>query len=595
MKFTSHFWHGGLLAAVLSLSPSAHAFNPQPDPPVKLSYVSFEIFNSVETFANGINNQGLIAGYSNNGITLAHGYKMAAGVLTQYDAPGAVNITEHYGINGAGAVSGAYYDGAKLLGYVQSGNSFQSLDPGGPRSVAWGLNDTGKVVGSYEPNGSTDRGFLWNGSSFSDVMVPGSVSTQARDIDSSGRIVGWSVDAQGLQHGFSLVGTAYTPFNVPGDQSFGTRIFGTNDHGWTVGGYGDATSARHGFVRDGSTTFRIDIPGALWTEVRGVNDQLTMVGAWGDADGVTVHGFSATMSNIASVPEPQSWALFGLGGLALWLRGRRRRTATMLQAVIALAATSGLSAQAASDHWVQAWVDARGNGVTQQQDTGQVNGPVASAGPVGFNVSDANGSFSSNISGNAAYGHLWGAAAAAQHSPNFPRQSDANADMVSFQDRLTLTSATLPPGTFVSFTVTEVLTDRLSSGPGTCCANVAVNGKYGFGVGNFNFGDQAQAGQTIDHQVTRTVILQWAIGTPTDVGAVLFYDVGSSPGINALDGSSRVDLADVVFYLTLPSGVSVTSSSGHDYSLPVPEPGAALLMAMGVALLLSARRFGGRR
>jgi uncharacterized membrane protein len=573
------------LAATLSLSPAAFAFNPQPDPPAKLAYVSFDLYNSAETFANGINNAGVIAGYSDDGVTLAHGYKFAAGKLTQYDAPGAVRITENYAINSLGAVSGAYYDGANLLGYVQSGSTFTPLAPGGPRSVAWGMNDTGKVVGSYEPGGLLDRGFLWNGSSFTDLMVPGSLSTQARDIDSSGRIVGWSVDAARFQHGFELVGGHYTAFDVPGSASYGTRVFGTNDHGWLVGAYGDASSARNGFVFDGATTYRVDIPGARWTEVYGINDQLTMVGAWGDANGVTVHAFTATMSTVASVPEPQNWALLAGGGLLLVLLGRRRK----LAAGLALAGALG-SAQAASDHWVQAWVDARGNGVTQQQDTGQVSGPLASAGPVGFNVVDAFGSFSSNITGNAAYGHLWGSANAAQHSPNFVRQSDANADFVAFQDRLTLTSATLAPDSFVPFTVTEVLTDKLSSGPNTCCSNVAVNGHYDFSPSNFNFGDQAQAGQTIDHQVTRQIQLLWAIGVPHDVGAILFYDAGSSPGINSVDGGSRVDLADVTFSLSLPLGVSVSSASGTDYTQAVPEPASAGLMALGVSLLLAWRR-----
>ncbi|CAN5256772.1 hypothetical protein BH11PSE10_BH11PSE10_03160 [soil metagenome] len=250
------------------------------------------------------------------------------------------------------------------------------------------------------------------------------------------------------------------------------------------------------------------------------------------------------------------------------------------------------AAQAAPEHWVRAWVDARGNGVTQQQDTGAgaLVGPRASAGPVGFNVVDANGSFSSSISCNADYGHLWGSANAAQQSPNFARQSDANADFVAFQDRLTPTSATLAPDTLDGFTVTEVLTDKPSSGPCTCCANVAVNGHYDFGVGNFNFGDQSQPGQAIDHVVSRQVLLQLAIGAPHDVGAILFYDAASSPGVNGIDGSSRVDLADLTFTLTAPAAMSVSSASGASYIQPVPEPAAAALMAAGVMVLPGSRR-----
>ena len=577
------------LAAVLAgFAAQALGLNPQPDPPARLSYLSFDVNGSVETFGNGINSKGVIAGYGDDGITLAHGYTLAGGALTRYDAPGAVRITEHYGINYQGALSGAYYDGADLVGYLQQGNTFTRLDPGGPYTVAWGLNDANRVVGSYDVAG-VEHGFSWNGAGFTDLLVPGSLSTQARDIDNNGRIVGWSVDAARFQHGFQRLGNNYTVFDVPGDLSYGTRIMGTNDHGWLAGAYGDAVG-RHGFVNSGSSTWRIDIPGALWTEVRGISDQLVMVGAWGDANGVGVHGFSATML-AQPVPEPQAWLLMGGGLLLLLALQRRRRRLAPLACLAALATTGG--AQAASDHWVQAFVDARGGGVTQQQDSGQINGPLASAGPLGFQVADAFGSYDSSIVGSAAFGHLWGNASAAQTSPVFPRQSDANADSVAFQDRLTLTSATLAPGSFVPLQVTMVLTDQLSAGLSTCCANVIVNGRHSFS--GFNAADQAGAGQSISHQITRVFDLLWAIGTPQDIGAILFYDVGSSPGVNGISGGSRVDLADVSFTLQLPNGVGQIAASGHDYTAAVPEPAPGQLMALGLAGLLALGRLSIRR
>ena len=586
------------LAAVLAgFAAQALAFNPQPDPPAKLSYLSFDVNGSVETFGNGINGKGVIAGYGDDGVTLAHGYTLAGGALTRYDAPGAVRITEHYGINYQGALSGAYYDGANLVGYLQQGNAFTRLDPGGPYTVAWGLNDANRVVGSYDVAG-VEHGFSWTGAGFTDLLVPGSLSTQARDIDNNGRIVGWSVDGARFQHGFQRVGNTYTVFDVPGDLSYGTRIMGTNDHGWLAGAYGDAVG-RHGFVNSGASTWRIDIPGALWTEVRGISDQLVMVGAWGDADGIKVHGFSATMlAAAAPVPEPQAWLLLGAGLLLLALRRRRRMLAPLapLAALAALATLGAMAtggAQAASDHWVQAFVDARGNGQTLQTDSGQIDGPLASAGPLGFHIADAFGSVDSSITGNAGYGHLWGTASAAQTSPVFPRQSDANADSVAFRDSLTLTSASLAPGSFVPLQVTMVLTDQLSAGPGTCCANVAVNGRYSFS--GFNGGDQAGAGQSISHQITRVFELLWPIGTPQDIGAILFYDVGSSPGINDFSGGSRVEVADVSFTLSLPSGVGQIAASGHDYTAAVPEPTAGMLLALGLAGLLTLRRLSIRR
>jgi hypothetical protein len=566
---------------VLAAAP-ALAASPPPVAPSRLNAWSFDIAGAVETFANGIDDHGVVAGYSDDGITLAHGFVLDNGKLTSFDAPGAVRITEHYGINNHGELSGAYYNGSDLVGYLKLGDVFQPVAPGGPYTIARGLNDAGLTVGQYYL-GHTDRGFLWDGHQFTDLMVPGSTLTHAHDIDNLGRIVGFSVDAQGFQHGFELIGGQYSAFDVSGADSYGTRAFGISDKGWIVGAYGDAVG-RHGFLRAGGTDYRIDMPGALWTEVHGVNGNLgEIVGTWGDPDGVRVHAFVASPTLPMPVPEPGTWALFAAGLLAVTLK---RRSATPLLAICTLLGAA--AAQAASDHWVQAFVDARGNGVTLQDDSGQVAGPQADAGPVGFNVVDPFGSFSSSIQASASYGHLWGSAFAAQDSPFFARQSDANADYLAFQDRITLLSSTLPQGTAVDLSVTMLLTDKLSSGPNTCCSNVAVNGRQGF---VFAYGDQAQAGQTIAHQVMQTKALTWFIGQPNDVGAILFFDVGSSPGCcNAHTGDSRVDLADVQFWLNLPLGVSLQSASGASYAMPVPEPGSALLMAAGVALGLLRRR-----
>lgn len=572
---------------LLAALPAWAAPGPAPAAPAALNAISFDVAGAARTFANGINDQGVIAGYYDDGVTLAHGFVLANGKLKSFDAPGAVRITEHYGINNHGELSGAYYDGANLLGYLTLGNVFQAVTPGGPYTIAHGLNDAGLTVGQYGV-GNTDHGFWWNGQRFADLVVPGSTLTHANDIDNHGRIVGFSVDTQGFQHGFEWINGNYQSFDVSGADSYGTRAFGLADNGWIVGSYGDAVG-QHGFLRVAGTDYRIDMPGALWTEVHGVDGATgEIVGTWGDADGVRVHAFVA--SPMLPVPEPASAALMLVGSLGLL--GWRRRRAVPLSMMLA-ALLGATVAEAAPDHWVQAFVDARGNGVTLQDDSGQVVGPQASAGPVGFNVVDAFGSFSSSIQASAGYGHLSGSAAAAQDSPFFVRQSDANADSVTFMDRLTLHSSTLPVGTAVDLSVTMQLTDKLSSGPNTCCSNVIVNGRNGF---VFAYGDQAQAGQTIDHQVVQTKALTWFIGQPKDVGAILFFDVGSSPGCcNSHTGGSRVDLADVQFWLNLPAGVTVSSASGASYAAPVPEPGTALLMLAGAPLLAMAARRVRRR
>ena len=323
MNIRSPLWAATLMLAAAPVL----AAGPPPLTPTRLNAFTFDVTGAVETFANGVDDHGVIVGYFDDDVTLAHGFVLKNGLLKTFDAPGAVNITEHYGINNHGELSGAYYDGTALVGYLKLGSVFQAVTPGGPYTIARGLNDAGLTVGQYAVSG-TDHGFFWDGKHFADLMVPGSTLTHAQGIDNLDRIVGFSVDAAGLQHGFKLIGGVYTPFDVSGADSYGTRAFGISDKGWIVGAYGDAVG-RHGFLRVGGVDYRIDLPGALWTEVHGVNGNLgEIVGTWGDPDGVHVHAFLASPTLQppvpVPVPEPRTWALFAAGLLAMALRRRQR-------------------------------------------------------------------------------------------------------------------------------------------------------------------------------------------------------------------------------------------------------------------------------
>ena len=574
------------LAALGLVTTVAHAFafNPQPDPPAKFDYQVIDLSGAVNTYAYGINNAGTIVGYSDDGVTIAHGFIRHGASVTGYDVPAAVGIfSEIYAINNSGRIAGAYYDGVGLFGFTHDTGAPVKLDPGGIDVFAFGINDTGSVVGRHAGADGVPHGWLWNGSSFSDVDRPGAERTIVRDIDNTGRMVGYSGDAAGMAtHAFIRDAGGFTDIDVPG--ALGTLAFGINERGWLVGEWFDANTT-HGLLIRGDHSVTIDIPGAAFTEVTGVNDDGTLVGLFGDADHVHFHAFTATLT---PVPEPSTWALFALGLPLLTLR-RRVAVAVAGLAAAVLTFTAPL-AQAAADHSVRAAVTARGFNSSQSQDTGAIDGPTATAGPVGFSVVDAFGSFSNGITATASYGHLYGQANAAQNSPVFVRQSDASTDLLQFLDRITLTSASLAAGTLVDLTVTMVLTDRLSAGPTTCCSNVGVNGLLG--LSGLNAGDQAGPAQSIDHTKTVQASLKWLIGAPNDIGGRMFFDAGSSPGVNSFTGGSQVDMADALFYLTLPSGVGLVSASGAAYAATpaVPEPASAWLLALGSVAGLVARR-----
>jgi hypothetical protein len=93
-----------------------------------------------------------------------------------------------------------------------------------------------------------------------------------------------------------------------------SQILGINDHGIAVGYYGDSTGSQHGFLYNTATesyTF-LDNPnmafnnGVEITQITGITNSGEITGFYSDANGV-FHGF------VASVPEPTSVALLGIG------------------------------------------------------------------------------------------------------------------------------------------------------------------------------------------------------------------------------------------------------------------------------------------
>src|SRR4029077_5937652 len=92
---------------------------------------------------------------------------------------------------------------------------------------AFGINDSGQIVGSFFDAGNTKtHGFLDTGGSFTTIDVPGATNTNAYGINNSGQIVGWFRDGLG-DHVFLDTGGSFTTINAPGATS--TYAYGIND------------------------------------------------------------------------------------------------------------------------------------------------------------------------------------------------------------------------------------------------------------------------------------------------------------------------------------------------------------------------------
>jgi uncharacterized membrane protein len=97
--------------------------------------------------------------------------------------------------------------------------AFATIDfPGSTSTAAFGLNNSGQVVGDYGPGGAI-QGFLLSGGTFTTIDFPGTTVTIAEGINSSGQVVGAYV--------FTM--------DVPGATL--TDAHGINDSGQVVGEY----------------------------------------------------------------------------------------------------------------------------------------------------------------------------------------------------------------------------------------------------------------------------------------------------------------------------------------------------------------------
>jgi probable HAF family extracellular repeat protein len=109
--------------------------------------------------------------------------------FTAITVPGAVTSTA-FGINDSGQIVGSFNDGSGFQGFVDTGGSFTTIDvPGAVQTYAYGINNSGQIVGYFQDT-TTDHGYLDTGGNFTTIDVPGEIATEALGINDSGQIVG---------------------------------------------------------------------------------------------------------------------------------------------------------------------------------------------------------------------------------------------------------------------------------------------------------------------------------------------------------------------------------------------------------------------
>jgi uncharacterized membrane protein len=206
-----------------------------------------------------------------------------------------------FGVNNSGAVVGMYVDGAGLRhGYLATETSFQTLNyPGAFETIPSQLNDAGTVVGQYVDTAGFLHGFVFQSGQFTPLDFPGAVDTGALDVNLNGDIVGAFDTPDFNNHGFLLRSGVFSTIDIPFHRA--TIATGINSGGKIVGYTSVFFGAPSGypflgFLLNSRKTADVTFPGANEVFPQDINTASDITGVFINADQsgdgfVTINGF----------------------------------------------------------------------------------------------------------------------------------------------------------------------------------------------------------------------------------------------------------------------------------------------------------------
>jgi probable HAF family extracellular repeat protein len=278
---------------------------------------------TADSFAYGINNAGTVVGtnYVNG---TAHG--------TIWSASGSTDLgADSYAmaINSAGEVVGGNGDAFTVV----NGKLQNLANPQGVNwSAAYGVNDSGTVVGDGQLATGSFRGIVW--SPDGSVILLGTLGgsrSQATDVNDSGEVVGFASLASGYQHAFSMTDDMMIDLGTLGGG--GSYAYGINNSGEIVGYSTLADGSNAAFLYDDGTMLNLNslLPSNSGWDLLyayGINDsgQITGEGLYnGQLSAFLLTDPPAGPAGIAAVPEPSEVVIVGAVLALLVLVHLRRR------------------------------------------------------------------------------------------------------------------------------------------------------------------------------------------------------------------------------------------------------------------------------
>jgi hypothetical protein len=265
------------------------------DPSVKYSFRPINFPGATGTFAYAINNRGEVVGFYTGGACCqaSYGFTDLKGKFKSIECV-LENATDFFDISNKGEIVGAYSYSGGVNGFIWEGvNSCAPLSDSSPLTEAWGVNDSGTIVGYYEDAFSNDQGFKYVNGKYTIISCKGWTNTRALGINDAGLIVGdvWNIKTS--HSGFLYKSGKCTTFDYRYPKATSTTAAGINKSDQISGWYTDSKGADHGFVKTGSDFKALNYPNAVGTLAFHLNDAGQVAGFYEDTSG-GFHGFVAT-------------------------------------------------------------------------------------------------------------------------------------------------------------------------------------------------------------------------------------------------------------------------------------------------------------
>lgn len=228
-----------------------------------------------------------------------------------------------YGINDSGTVVGSTPTSSTAKGFVRTASGKVSYycapeaDCSNYSSYTYftGLNDAGVDVGIYKiPGAGSPQGFKLNGSTFTAINDPNAAfGTAANGINKSNTVVGYYYDSGDHLHGFQRSSDGrFLTLDFPDAQNTSPQAI--NDKGTIVGYY---TTPAHGFIHRNATWATLDYPGASTTVLNGISDADVIVGNGYVKTPTTAFLYENGDFKVIAVPNAYSTSVSGISSNGL--------------------------------------------------------------------------------------------------------------------------------------------------------------------------------------------------------------------------------------------------------------------------------------